>query len=143
MKNLKSNLSSIVAVITYLLMANQAIAQNRNWIYFSGDDPSKCTQGCVAQYIDPFSKASYGFEKIGMLTLTEFDEASQSAQTFGYSEVQLVIFDCINSRMNYGPSTWYSGKQAQGKVTKEFKANNTWAPIQRSYIPLFSKLCGP
>lgn len=130
-----------LALFLGMVSASNAFAQSGTWVFFSGDDPKECSDICISQYIDPFSKASYGLRQEGMKTLTEYSEGAQSATTFGHSEVETVIFDCQNSKMKSNGTVWYSDKQARGKITKTFPAEKNWSAIRVDSIPLFAKLC--
>ena len=110
----------------------QRSAQRRQvqWVQFDGD-----------LYIDPFSKAEYSVFRTGITTLTNFDSVS-SAQMFGLSEVETIIFDCQESKMSSAGTKWYEGKFATGGLTKEFPAPlNEWYPISRHYLRLFAETC--
>jgi hypothetical protein len=92
-------------------------------------------------HIDPFSRAEYSVFRTGITTLTNYESIS-SAQMFGLSEVETVIFDCQESKMSSNGTKWYQGQFAAGKLTKEFPAElNEWYPISRHYLRLFAEIC--
>jgi hypothetical protein len=115
-------------------------AQETNWLYYSGS-PVDSGRTRITTFIDPFSLASFGLFEKQITILTEFTGSSQSAMTWGESEVAQIRFDCSNSRMKYVNITWYEETQARGPVTQEYN-DLPWHPIEIARIKLFADVCG-
>jgi hypothetical protein len=93
-------------------------------------------------YVDKSTKQILAAGKVKVSVLHDY-EAITSAQMWGLSEIEVAVFDCMNSKYISASDVWFEGRMAAGNVEKTFPASSKWGPIPVYYIKLFASVCAP